>query len=154
METQNLAISFDYSWFLAKNLDYAECWIMKFHYRNSSRVQIEFRLFVRKKNQVGLLYDVWLSCQFEYWLMIQLCRYSKKTYVLGKFRSCSYCRYVTRFRKLGAFTNIGWKPSNYPNVKSQFSLYFQPIIFSFDSVIFFYWFMIWHTCRISYWQIQ
>ena len=36
METQNLVISFDYSWFLAKNLAYAECWIMKFHYRNSS----------------------------------------------------------------------------------------------------------------------
>ena len=36
METQNLVISFDYSWFLAKNLAYAECLIMKFHYRNSS----------------------------------------------------------------------------------------------------------------------
>ena len=36
METQNLVISFDYSWFLAKNLAYAECRIMKFHYRNSS----------------------------------------------------------------------------------------------------------------------
>ena len=36
METQNLVISFDYSWFLAKNLAYDECWIMKFHYRNSS----------------------------------------------------------------------------------------------------------------------
>ena len=35
-ETQNLVISFDYSWFLAKNLAYDECWIMKFHYRNSS----------------------------------------------------------------------------------------------------------------------
>ena len=34
METQNLVISFDYSWFLAKNLAYAECRIMKFHYRN------------------------------------------------------------------------------------------------------------------------
>ena len=38
METQNLVISFDYSWFLAKNLAYAECPIMKFHYRNSSIV--------------------------------------------------------------------------------------------------------------------
>ena len=38
METQNLVISFDYSWFLAKNLAYAECRIMKFHYRNSSTV--------------------------------------------------------------------------------------------------------------------
>ena len=37
METQNLVISFDYSWFLAKNLAYAECRIMKFHYRNSSK---------------------------------------------------------------------------------------------------------------------
>ena len=36
METQNLVISFDYSWFLAKNLAYAECLILKFHYRNSS----------------------------------------------------------------------------------------------------------------------
>ena len=39
METQNLVISFDYSRFLAKNLAYAECRIMKFHYRNSSNVQ-------------------------------------------------------------------------------------------------------------------
>ena len=36
METQNLVISFDYNWFLAKNLAYAECLILKFHYRNSS----------------------------------------------------------------------------------------------------------------------
>ena len=41
METQNLVISFDYSWFLAKNLAYAECLIMKFHYRNSSNVKVE-----------------------------------------------------------------------------------------------------------------
>ena len=39
METQNLVISFDYSWFLAKNLAYAEYLIMKFHYRNSSSLQ-------------------------------------------------------------------------------------------------------------------
>ena len=39
METQNLVISFDYGWFLAKNLVYAECIIMKFHNRNSSSVQ-------------------------------------------------------------------------------------------------------------------
>ena len=38
METQNLVISFDYSWFLAKNLAYAECRIMKFHYQNSSDI--------------------------------------------------------------------------------------------------------------------
>ena len=38
VETQNLVISFDYSWFLAKNLAYAECLIMKFHYRNSSNL--------------------------------------------------------------------------------------------------------------------
>ena len=46
METQNLVISFDYSWFLAKNLAYAECRIMKFHYRNSSNEhvhRIQFR---------------------------------------------------------------------------------------------------------------
>ena len=30
---------FDYSWFLAKNLAYAESPIMKFHYRNSSTLQ-------------------------------------------------------------------------------------------------------------------
>ena len=41
METQNLVISFDYSWFLAKNLAYAECPIMKFHYRNSSSRQVD-----------------------------------------------------------------------------------------------------------------
>ena len=35
METQNLEISFDYSWFLAKHLAYAKCPIIKFHYRNS-----------------------------------------------------------------------------------------------------------------------
>ena len=28
------------SWFLAKNLAYAECWIMKFHYRNSSTANV------------------------------------------------------------------------------------------------------------------
>ena len=40
METQNLVISFDYIWFLAKNLAYAECRIMKFQYRNSSKYQV------------------------------------------------------------------------------------------------------------------
>ena len=36
----------DYSWFLAKNLAYAECPIMKFHYRNSSTAEkIFFGLF-------------------------------------------------------------------------------------------------------------
>ena len=34
MDTQNLVISFDYSWFLAKNLAYAEWLILKFHYQN------------------------------------------------------------------------------------------------------------------------
>ena len=43
METQNLVISLDYSWFLAKNLAYVECRIMKFHYRNSSNVSTVFR---------------------------------------------------------------------------------------------------------------
>ena len=38
METQNLVISFDYSWFLAKNLVYAERRIIKFHYRHSSNL--------------------------------------------------------------------------------------------------------------------
>ena len=38
METQNLEILFDYSWFLAKNLAHAKCRIMKFHYQNSSTV--------------------------------------------------------------------------------------------------------------------
>ena len=41
METQNLVISFDYSWFLAKNLAYAECRIMKFYYRNSSNAEVD-----------------------------------------------------------------------------------------------------------------
>ena len=40
METQNLVISFDYSYFLAKNLAYAECPIMKFHYWNSSNIDL------------------------------------------------------------------------------------------------------------------
>ena len=42
MGTQNLVISFKCSWFLAKNLAYAECSIMIFHYRNSSTVPIQF----------------------------------------------------------------------------------------------------------------
>ena len=42
METQNFVILFDYSWFLAKNLAYAKCPIMKFHYRNSSSNQWPF----------------------------------------------------------------------------------------------------------------
>ena len=53
METQNLVISFDYSWFLAKKLAYAECRIMKFHYRNSSTLRtidpISFFLSIRQK---------------------------------------------------------------------------------------------------------
>ena len=48
METQNLVISFDYSWFLAKNLAYAERRIMKFHYRNSSNVG-DFGEFILRK---------------------------------------------------------------------------------------------------------
>ena len=46
METQNLVISFDYSWFLAENLAYAECPIKKFHYRNSSNVDIVLKKYV------------------------------------------------------------------------------------------------------------
>ena len=46
METQNLVISFDYSWYLANNLAYAECPIMIFHYRNSS---IEYSLKISYK---------------------------------------------------------------------------------------------------------
>ena len=53
METQNLVISFDYSWFLAKNLAYAECPIMKFQYWNSST-----------KNQRYLLLDATRSSYF------------------------------------------------------------------------------------------
>ena len=54
METQNLVISFDYSWFLAKNLAYAECRIMKFHYRNSSSEDSSiFVAFVENVNFKG-----------------------------------------------------------------------------------------------------
>ena len=35
-EYQFMRTVFDYSWFLTKNLSFAECPIMKFHYRNSS----------------------------------------------------------------------------------------------------------------------
>ena len=56
METQNLVISFDYSWFLAKNLAYAKCRIMKFHYRNSSISQEHyFSLFLCSKSPRVLL---------------------------------------------------------------------------------------------------
>ena len=50
METQNLVISYDYSWFLAKNLAYAECLIMKFHYRNSSNIKVE--VFLRRSQHL------------------------------------------------------------------------------------------------------
>ena len=48
MKTQNLVISFDYSWFFAKNLAYAECPIMKFHYRNSSRFHAQLDQKIRE----------------------------------------------------------------------------------------------------------
>ena len=46
METQNLVISFDFSWFLAKNLVYAECRIMKFQYRNSSIEHLCYKCYI------------------------------------------------------------------------------------------------------------
>ena len=55
METQNLVISFDYSWFLAKNLAYAEGLIMKFHYRNSSTVHSISAREARKDSNVPQL---------------------------------------------------------------------------------------------------
>ena len=55
METQNLVISFDYSWFLAKNLACAECPIMKFHYRNSSNNHYLCRCRKVGKTPFGLL---------------------------------------------------------------------------------------------------
>ena len=78
METQNLVISFDYSWFLAKNLAYTECRIMKFHYRNSSishllelskgrqllsGIKVEFDQFgITANNNNKMLWDFSLSC--------------------------------------------------------------------------------------------
>ena len=47
METQNLVISFDYSWFLAKNLAYAECRIMKFHYLIVKHAKKTFAILVQ-----------------------------------------------------------------------------------------------------------
>ena len=89
METQNLVISFDYSWFLAKKLAYAECRIMKFHYRNSSiiypllnssklncssevtltmkyvlyNIIIRFRPLTKKEdlNNLSITWDFWLK---------------------------------------------------------------------------------------------
>ena len=61
METQNLVISFNYSWFLAKNLAYDECWIMKFHYRNSSSLEYLGYNFVW---QVNLMVK---SCSIKKW---------------------------------------------------------------------------------------
>ena len=82
METQNLVISFDYSWFLVKNLAYDECWIMKFHYRNSSNVNIIFIDFytnsvscksylysrkgiTEKWNGVDWFWQKWLNLDFR-----------------------------------------------------------------------------------------
>ena len=85
METQNLVISFDYSWFLAKNLAYAECPIMKFHYRNSS-IPYSICLFGMCS---GITVEVHLkNCNFEklqfftvdlcslYFLQVKNCKFN------------------------------------------------------------------------------
>ena len=59
METQNLVISFDCSWFLTKNLAYVECPIMKFHYQNSSNVQAVVLNFLILYNfEPGIAYSL------------------------------------------------------------------------------------------------
>ena len=60
METQNLVISFDYSWFLAKNLAYAECRIMKFHYRNSSNTNSLLLIRICRCIGIGIIIYLWL----------------------------------------------------------------------------------------------
>ena len=80
METQNLVISFDYSWFLAKNLAYAECPIMKFHYRNSSSIQDYFdcnKHYSDSQNTPFLILHDIVAWSLEFWK-----RQSKKEYTL------------------------------------------------------------------------
>ena len=77
METQNLVISFDYSWYLAKNLAYAECPIMKFHYRNSSNVDSYAKIFLilypLLENCTTGIAIVWrIDWYAERWLFLRL----------------------------------------------------------------------------------
>ena len=69
METQNLVISFDYSWFLAKNFAYAKCSIMKFHYRNSSTVE-GIEVEVVKSAIFELQNVIQLSRKLRFWLFL------------------------------------------------------------------------------------
>ena len=61
-QTVNLVISLDYSWFLAKNLAYVECPIMKFHYRNSSNGRSIFCLPHQPK--VSYFFLHWVSIRW------------------------------------------------------------------------------------------
>ena len=78
METQNLVISFDYSWFLAKNLAYAECPIMKFHYRHSSSVHRYFLWLYNIYSQIQLSNVCWIySWNLVAFLQKKTCLYCK-----------------------------------------------------------------------------
>ena len=61
METKNLVISFDYSWFLAKNLAYAKCPDMKFHYRNSSTSLPTMKFYRAQWGQMSIVCSRWVS---------------------------------------------------------------------------------------------
>jgi hypothetical protein len=95
METQNLVISFDYSWFLAKNLAYAECWIMKFHYRNSSSGQ---RVLAHSSthSRVSLFWHI-LTLEFTRVQLVLIKHYSSESSI--KFltlESLKTCLCITR----------------------------------------------------------
>ena len=68
MGTQNLVISFDYSWFLAKNLAYAECPIMKFHYRNSSSDDDHDLLWTHTYNRLRQLSNYFFWNLHKIWI--------------------------------------------------------------------------------------
>ena len=112
METQNLVISFDYSWFLAKNLAYAECLIMKFHYRNSSSLEYLVCITLQKllNSFIGLNLNkaVWFwhfkSClvwRVNLFLLIWNCRQTQQP-------SAHYCARLVEFERqevtLGSYT--------------------------------------------------
>ena len=67
METQNLVVSFDYSWFLAKNLAYAECRIMKFHYQNSSTSQRNLKFSKTSKHGKVSSSTDYVACMYRFY---------------------------------------------------------------------------------------
>ena len=88
METQNLVISFDYSWFLAKNLAYDECWIMKFHYRNSSTAICPPFLLVPPALQTNTAYLVLLM------LGCRCCKKTKLSRCMQTFHKASWLPHI------------------------------------------------------------